>query len=248
VARLIVVALAVLVLIALLRAFVRASPEAITRSIKVGAISSAAVGLIFLLASGRLSWLVAAIGGLVAVLVRLMPVIAQLAPALHRLWRWKRTTAGASGTGHGNSSVVESRFVRMRLDHDSGELSGVVLEGGFAGRQINDLTMDQVVQLLQTCQQHDEDSAALVRAYLDRIYGERWRAAASGEETGPQAPGSHSMTVGEAYQILGLTAGVSKREVIEAHRRLIQKLHPDRGGTDYLAATINRAKELLLRQ
>ena len=56
------------------------------------------------------------------------------------------------------------------------------------------------------------------------------------------APNSRS----EALAILGLTEDASRDEIIAAHRQLIQKLHPDRGGTAFLAAQINRAKEILL--
>jgi len=244
VARLILLAGTVLVLSLLLRGFLRASPAAVARTIKRGLIGLAGILLIWLMASGRLGWLVPAIGGLVALVVRLLPLIARLAPALHRLWTLKRSSMG--GSAQANCSVVEARFVRMRLDHDSGEMSGEVLEGVFAGRQINDLTMAEVVQLLRICRQQDEDSAALVKAYLDRIYGENWQASAAKGGGGHEASGGDAMTIEEACQILGLAPDASKQEIIDAHRRLIQRMHPDRGGTDYLAAKINQAKELLL--
>ena len=243
-ARLILFAGIVFLLSLLLRGFLRASPAVVARTIKRGLIGLAGILLIWLMASGRLGWLVPVIGGLVAVVVRMLPLIARLAPALHRLWTLKRSSMG--GPAPANGSVVEARFVRMRLDHDSGEMSGEVLEGVFAGRQINDLTMAEVVQLLQICLQHDADSAALVKAYLDRIYGEEWQASAAEGGSGHEPSGGDAMTIEEACQVLGVSRDASKQEIIEAHRRLIQRMHPDRGGTDYLAAKINQAKELLL--
>ena len=68
----------------------------------------------------------------------------------------------------------------------------------------------------------------------------------AGDSTGRSAS-TGGMDLSEACDTLGVTANATRQEVIDAHRRLIQKLHPDRGGNDYLAAKINEAKSVLLK-
>jgi len=86
----------------------------------------------------------------------------------------------------------------------------------------------------------------LLQTYLDREHADTWQqqAGAQGQQRATSKPGEMSRE--EALQILGLSSDASEAEIIETHRRLMQKLHPDRGGSAYLAATINLAKDTLL--
>lgn len=206
----------------------------------------AGVILVGLAATGRLNWVFAVIGALLPFVRRLLTLL-NYAPLFQRLYRQysARSTAGGSGTG-GQQSKVETQFLRLILDHDSGEMHGQVMDGQFQGKALEQLTLEQLLMLLQECRRDDRESAQLLEAYLDRTHGDEWRSEAqAAPNTG--SPGfSERMTQSEAYDILGLEAGASAEEIKSAHRRLIQKLHPDRGGSTYLAWKINQAKALLL--
>ena len=197
-----------------------------------------AVGvLVYLAATGRLAVLVAVAGALIAALLRLAPFLVQLMPLLHRLWRQRPVPSGGSA----DTSTTETRYLRMELRHGTGELIGRVLQGDFAGRDLRSLTLAELGVLYRECAGNDTDSAALLEAYLERVHGADWRTRA-GASSGASTRMSHD----EAYEILGLAVGASREAVIQAHRRLMQRVHPDRGGSDYLASKINRAKDTLL--
>ena len=152
-----------------------------------------------------------------------------------------RMKAGASpGPTPGRTSEVETAFLHMRLDHDTGEMDGAVLRGRYEGCALRELGLEDLLALLDECRT-DRQSVAVLEAYLDRIH-EDWR------ESRDPPPGASSgeMSESEARAVLGLGPEATREEIVEAHRRLIQRLHPDRGGSDYLAAKLNAAKDLLL--
>ncbi len=155
----IIVILAFLVL----RWFLKTPPAVVAGYLKKTGILLIAVLLLVLAATGKLNWLVAFAGVVMAAIIRMLPVLLRYAPQLQRLWVWFKA-AKQNGP--------------------------------------NNRTSD--------------------------------------------SPLNANMTKEQAYQILGLKQGATEREIIEAHRKLMQKVHPDRGGSDYLAAQINQAKRILL--
>ena len=147
----------------------------------------------------------------------------------------------------GQVSRVRSAYIEMELDHDTGGVRGQVLAGRHAGAALDTLAVPVLLNLMTEI---DAESGALLAAYLDRREP-GWREHAQGDAAagaGRAAPRGGKMTEEEAYQILGVQPGASAEEISRAHRSLMKKLHPDQGGSTYLAAQINQAKELLLRR
>ena len=146
----------------------------------------------------------------------------------------------------GQISRVRSAFIEMELDHDSGAMRGRILAGPHEGAALDAL---DVATLLGMLPQIDDESRALLAAYLDRRQpGWREHAQAGASAGNGAARSGGKMTEEEAYQILGVKMGASAEEIGRAHRTLMKKLHPDQGGSTYLAAQINEAKEVLLRR
>lgn len=154
---------------------------------------------------------------------------------------------GSASKTAGQQSRVRTAFFEMSLDHDTGDIGGRVLQGSFAGRELGELGRGELIALWSECHGDDMQSAQLLEAYLDRKEpGWREEAGAAGAERGAGSGGGRRMTVDEAYEILGLSPGASANEIRRAHRTLMKKLHPDQGGSNYLASKINEAKDLLL--
>jgi hypothetical protein len=145
----------------------------------------------------------------------------------------------------GQTSRVRTRFVEMELDHDSGAMHGTIIAGRHAGAALDSLELSTLLGLLTD---FDDDSRALLTAYLDRREP-GWREHAQDDAAAGQgAARGGKMTEEQAYQVLGLPPGASADDIAHAHRTLMKKLHPDQGGSTYLAAQINAAKDVLLRR
>ena len=192
--------------------------------------------LLLLVVTGRLHWLGALVAAAIPLIKRLLPMSL---PYLHQHF----TRRGQSGTPPPNQhSSVDTDILSMTLDHDSGEIGGVVTSGPFEGQQLTQMSDSDLLALYQYCSQQDSDSARLLQGYLDQRLGADWRAA----DPGQQGDGAGAMSHGEALAILGLDESADREQILLAHRRLMQKLHPDRGGNDYLAAKLNQARDTLL--
>ncbi len=199
-------------------------------------LGTAVVGVIILTLMGKMHWLGAAITGLLVVARQMLPLLVRLLPTFWSLRGQANSTR--------KQSEVSSRILKMTLDHDSGDLSGKVLEGPFKDWLLEELERQQLDELLAFCQREDADSAQLLVTYLEQRFPDD-----AGSNEHGEASAAHSqtgLTRAEALSLLGLQDGATQDDIVAAHRALIQKMHPDRGGSDYLAAKINEAKDLLL--
>jgi hypothetical protein len=162
--------------------------------------------------------------------------------------------SGAQTKTKGQISTVRTASLELILDHDSGRIAGRVLKGRFAGKLLSELELPALRVLLDDFRRSDGESAQLLEAYLDRSWP-GWSGAdgtaRSGGNAGARSEtrrgGNAGMTLGEAYSVLNLSPGASREDVQTAHRDLMKRFHPDQGGSTYLAAKINEAKDVLLK-
>lgn len=176
-----------------------------------------------------------------------LPLLTVLAPFLIRWLNASTPLPSPAGPGEGSAgrSTVATRFLSMELDHASGAMSGRVLVGRFAGRFLADLSLQELLDLWRECQS-DAQSVAVLEAYLDRHADPNWRERLRDAGQTTASMGFGAMDRNEAYQVLGLSPGASHEDIQAAYRRLIQRVHPDHGGSSYLAARLNQARDVLL--
>jgi len=218
---------ALLLTLLLLRGFSMANPQVLVGQLRLGAGVAVLAAALFLV-----------VRGLIGAAVSLAALGWWLLLGGGAAWR----TAGEE-TSAGQTSRVTTEHLEVELDHDTGAIRGKVLKGTFAGRALEELAPLQVAQLWRDCRFDDPQSARILEAYLDRVHPD-WREDMARHD-GAAAP-REGMSREQALAILGLPADASEDAIRRAHRDLIIKLHPDRGGSSYLAAQINEAKEVLI--
>ena len=206
-----------------------------------------------LAASGRVHW-IAATGTAILPFLRRALGLLRLAPLASGLWRqfggnspFTQAFAGYGNTNEQthdapNQSETATDEISMSLDHKTGELSGSVLTGQFATRELSSLNEQEIVALYHEV---GDDSKRLLSAFIQRYHPNLGTAQAD-EERSEQPTASDTITPDRARKILGVGDSATREEITEAHRRLMQKNHPDRGGSEYIASEINQAKNVLL--
>ena len=214
--------------------FLRANPSSMARVLRVVMVVLGGIG-----AGGLLIFGLRFLPGLMPELLGLAGVVitALIARAVRQ-----RPSGGFSSPGASHRTEVKTAFLQAWIDHASGDVGGSVLAGRFAGRTLDVLTDAELLDLRRECAT-DADSLRVLEAYLDRRLGADWRSA---QHAPPPRGAGADMTRDDALAVLGLAEGATVEEIRAAHRRLIQRMHPDVGGTADLAARINRAKDVLL--
>ena len=228
-------ALLVLAAIALVIAwFLRANPSSMAGVLRVVMVVLGGIGV-----GGLLIFGLRFLPGLLPELLGLagVAITALIARAIRN-----RPSGGFSSPGTGQRTEVNTAFLKAWIDHASGDVGGTVLAGRFSGRTLDQLTDAELLELRAECAA-DADSLRVLEAYLDRRLGADWH---NTQHTPPPRGPRTDMTREEALAVLGLAEGASVDDIRSAHRRLIQRMHPDVGGTADLASRINRAKDVLL--
>jgi len=262
-----------LLLYLLVKWFTKTPPKQVVIAAKKYALYAVGAVLLLLVVSGRMHWLYGVVAGLIPLGQRLFTAWRTI-NYFRNFTSSKQNHSNPDNTTSANqASTIQTSFLNMTLDHDSGEMNGTVNKGKFANQQLNQLNLDQLLELLSECYTvNGSDSVAVLESYLDRYYGacddstsnnrtgdsdsdqekrtsSNWRDQYTNHSSDKTQtiPEENDMTIQQAYLILGLTENVGIKEIKEAHRRLMQRFHPDRGGSTYLSVKINQAKDFLMK-
>ena len=170
----------------------------------------------------------------------LLPLFMRIKGILSQIRNFTKTARGPS---EGQSSSVQTEFLEMTLEHDSGKMTGIIKKGRFSGNRLEKLNLDELVQLLEEARD-DPKTTQLLENFLEINHGTEWK---TRESSSNNTGNSLDMDIDQALEILGLAPNPNKSQIIGAHRRLILANHPDRGGSTFIASQINKAKEVLLQ-
>jgi DnaJ-like protein len=240
--------LSVLLLFSLIRYGLNCNAKQRRQLAYIVAVGLAGTVLLLMLLTGRIHYL-AAVAAAILPFIKKLPGLLRYIPLFKYL---KQPSHSAPSSNSGNQSSVETSLFIMTLDHDSGEMDGEILEGDFKGEKLKTLSQQQLFLLYKLAVDQYKDSIAVFDAFLDRHIGKNWRELAEQYshrfDDDDTLEASSEMSVSQAMKILGLEEGATKDEIQDAHRRLMQKLHPDRGGSNFLAAQVNLAKDILLEK
>ncbi|GLS27855.1 J domain-containing protein [Marinibactrum halimedae] len=194
-------------------------------------ITGVVITLLLLTITGKLHWIGVAIAAVIPLLKQLITVGIRLFPFLKNptVQKWfKKNTPPQTGA---------NTFFEAYLD-EKGEMGAKITQGEWTGRQLKELTEQELTTFYRYCQ-NDLHAQQFLAAYLEKYYPHL--------TDFQQHPAQQtSMDEAQALDVLGLKPGASEKEIHQAHKRLIQKMHPDRGGSDFLAAQINLAKKVLM--
>jgi len=184
---------------------------------------------VILVVSGRMHWVGAGLAALIPLGKTFLAFGFRALPILRLLGRFKTSP-----------SQFKTKSLNVTINFSNSQMDGEVLIGDLAGKKLSELSDEQLESIATELKDIDRESYALLYAY-------RMRRGNAGQqnEDGFNAESFNGLSESEAYEVLGLDQTASKEEVIKAHKRLVQRLHPDRGGSDYLAAKINAAKDRL---
>lgn len=224
------------------RWFVGARPADVFRSLRWAAAGVVVFGLIAISVSGRwnLLW-------------------ALSFPAFPLLMRWRAIRSiqkNARGPSSGQASEVDTRYLRMSLDHDTGDMDGTVREGVFSGQILSDMKLGELIEFWRECALEDKQSCSVLESYLDRaqpgwrdVVGEAAAGDTEGRAGNAESPWTRDgMSADEAREILDVTPDASTADIEAAYRIEMKRAHPDQGGADWMAAKVNQAKDTLLNR
>ncbi len=194
--------------------------------------------ILLLVVTGHMHWLGAVLAGVLAFVRQNLGLLVRYSPLIAQIYRTRTSRSQTT-----NSSSVSTKIILMTLNHDTGKLSGTVLAGEFKGRLLDEMNKPELDSLSLWCEQNDPDSARLLDSYLTARFGDQANAGSARQKTASRT--SQDMSVEEALEVLGLKGSPTREEITLAYRRIMQQLHPDRGGSEYFAAKANKAREVL---